>query len=149
MTAQAPLPSPSVSEEMIHRQVHAFYARVRADADLGPIFARVIGENWDPHLAKMCDFWSSVMLTSGRYKGNPMLAHMRLKMVRPAHFERWLALFAETARAECPPEIADQFCARAANIAKSLQLGMFWRLQGTDASTTNPGDDDEDQPRTR
>jgi len=151
MTAQMPLspPSPSVSEEMIHRQVHAFYARVRADEELGPIFARVIGDDWDPHLAKMCDFWSSVMLTSGRYKGNPMIAHMRLKMVRPAHFERWLDIFAQTARAECPPAIADQFCARAANIARSLQLGMFWRPQGTPASTTNLGESDEDKPRTR
>lgn len=149
--ALAPLSpaSPPIGEDMIHRLVHAFYGRVRADADLGPIFDRVIGQEWDAHLAKMCDFWSSVMLTSGRYKGNPMLAHMRLKMVRPAHFERWLALFAETAYAECPPGIADQFCARAANIAKSLQLGMFWRPEAAHASTTNPGDNHEDQPRTR
>jgi hemoglobin len=149
--ARAPLSpnSPPIDEDMIHRLVHAFYGRVRADADLGPIFDRVIGQEWDAHLAKMCDFWSSVMLTSGRYKGNPMIAHMRLKMVRPAHFERWLELFAETAYAECPPGIADQFCARAANIAKSLQLGMFWRPQVAHASTTNPGDNHEDQPRTR
>jgi hemoglobin len=75
----------------------------------------------------MCDFWSSVMLTSGRYKGNPMTAHMRLKMVKPEHFERWLFLFRDTARALCAPEVADLFIARADNIARSLQLGMFYR----------------------
>ena len=87
----------SISEDLIHDLVHGFYARIRADAVLGPIFARVIGDNWDPHLAKMCDFWSSVMRMSGRYKGNPMLAHMRLKSVQPEHFERWLGLFRQSA----------------------------------------------------
>lgn len=118
---------PDITEDMVRRLVHAFYARIRDDASLGPIFARVIGEDWGPHLAKMCDFWSSVMLMSGRYKGNPMIAHMRLKMVRPEHFAHWLQLFRATALEECPPPIAAQFIARADNIAKSLQLGMFYR----------------------
>ncbi len=118
---------PDISEDMVHQLVHAFYAKIRADAVLGPIFDRAIGDGWGPHLAKMCDFWSSVMLMSGRYKGNPMIAHMRLKMVRPEHFTRWLDLFRVTALEECPPDIAAQFCARADNIARSLQLGMFYR----------------------
>jgi len=118
---------PDISEDMVRQLVHAFYVKVRDDATLGPIFARVIGEDWGPHLAKMCDFWSSVMLMSGRYKGNPMIAHMRLKMVRPEHFAHWLQLFRATALEECPPPIAVQFIARADNIARSLQLGMFYR----------------------
>jgi hemoglobin len=117
----------AIGEEMIHTLVHAFYARIREDVVLGPIFARVIGADWDPHLAKMCDFWSSVMLMSGRYKGTPMIAHMRLKMVRPEHFERWLELFRKTSAEVCPPEIASLFVGRAENIARSLQLGMFYR----------------------
>jgi hemoglobin len=116
-----------ISEEMIAALVHAFYGRVRADAVLGPIFNSVIGENWDTHLARMCDFWSSVMRMTGRYKGQPMLAHMRLKMVKPEHFARWLALFSETAEQTCPPAIAQRFCAKAHLIAQSLQLGMFYR----------------------
>ena len=112
---------------MIRILVHAFYGRIRQHAVLGPIFARVIGEDWDPHLARMCDFWSSVMLMSGRYKGNPMTAHMRLKMVRPEHFAIWLELFGQTADEVCPPEIAPLFRGRAQNIAASLQLGMFYR----------------------
>jgi hemoglobin len=120
-----------ISEEMIAALVHAFYGKVRADAALGPIFNTVIGENWDTHLARMCDFWSSVMRMTGRYKGQPMMAHMRLKMVKPEHFSRWLALFAETARQTCPPAIAERFCAKAAMIAQSLQLGMFYRPAGS------------------
>ena len=117
----------SISEDLIHDLVHGFYARIRGDAVLGPIFARVIGDNWDPHLAKMCDFWSSVMRMSGRYKGNPMLAHMRLKSVRPEHFERWLGLFRQSAHQICGPKLAALFISRAENIARSLQLGMFYK----------------------
>ena len=117
-----------VNEEMIAKVVHTFYGKVRTDPMIGPIFERVV-EDWAPHLAKMCDFWSSVMLMSGRYKGNPMIAHMRLKMVRPEHFERWLALFTQTAGEVCPPAAAEAFVGRAQNIARSLQLGMFYRAE--------------------
>jgi len=139
-----------ISEETIRALVHAFYGRIRRDEALGPIFARVIGEDWDPHLAKMCDFWSSVMLMSGRYKGNPMIAHIRLKMVKPEHFARWLDLFQATAEDTCPPDIAAQFRARAGIIARSLQLGMFFRPRaGAEIphAATTTGDDDEKQPR--
>lgn len=119
--------SPPIDEAMIHALVHGFYGRVREDDAIGPIFNRVIGGNWDEHLARMCDFWSGVMLQSGRYKGNPMVTHMRLKMVRPEHFDRWLTLFRQTAGTVCPPDIAPQFIARAENIARSLQMGMFFR----------------------
>jgi hemoglobin len=116
---------PGIDEAMIHALVHGFYGRIRGDAVLGPIFLPVIGEDWDAHLAKMCDFWSSIMLRTGRYKGTPMPAHQRLTMVRPEHFIRWLALFRQTAEECTPPEIALLFIARAETIARSLQLGMF------------------------
>jgi hemoglobin len=134
--SNAPQQPAEISEAMIHALVHGFYDRVRADAELGPIFDRVIGDDWDAHLAKMCDFWSSVMLTSGRYKGNPMVAHLRLKMVRPGHFARWLALFGETAEALTPPVIAAQFRARSELIARSLQQGMFFRPQTTEEKSS-------------
>lgn len=121
------VPPLGITEDMIAQLVHGFYGKVREDAALGPIFNRVIGDNWDAHLEKMCAFWSSVMLTSGRYKGNPMIAHMRLKMIQPAHFERWLTLFRTTAQELFAPEIAQAFISRAEMIAKSLQLGMFFR----------------------
>src|SRR5882757_7907398 len=62
-----------ITEENIRRLVDAFYVRVRADSVLGPIFERAIPGDWQPHLEKMYAFWSSVMLTSGRYKGNPVV----------------------------------------------------------------------------
>jgi hemoglobin len=112
-----------VTETLIHDQVHTFYAQVRRDPALGPIFNRAI-EDWDTHLAKMCDFWSSVLLMTGRFKGSPMAAHVRVGDIRPTHFARWQHLFAQTARAICPPAAADLFIAKAEMIGQSLQLGI-------------------------
>ena len=90
-----------IDEAMIRRLVHGFYSRIRIDPVLGPIFAARIKE-WDPHLARMCAFWSSVVLMTGRYHGRPMQKHALLP-VSGAHFDRWLRLFADTAREMCPP----------------------------------------------
>jgi hemoglobin len=108
--------------------VDEFYTKARRDPQIGPIFDRVIGDNWDEHLAKMADFWSSVMLTSGRYKGNPVLAHLRLKEVTPDHFERWLSLFGETCGELYEDAPAEALRAKAARIAESLKIAMFYRL---------------------
>lgn len=116
----------TTSEAEIRTLVHSFYARIREDAELGPIFNGAI-EDWEPHLAKMCEFWSSVMLTTGRYKGQPMRAHLKLKQATPKHFDRWLMLFRETAEEVCAPETAERFVEKAARIAESLQLGMFFK----------------------
>lgn len=120
------LPTTATSEAEIETLVRTFYGRIREDEMLGPVFARVIGEEWEPHLLKMMDFWSSVMLTTGRYHGRPMPAHMRLKDVTPAHFDRWLALFGQTVDEVCTAEAAPAFKERAHRIAGSLQLGMFF-----------------------
>lgn len=111
-----------IDEAMIERLVHRFYDRIRADAVLGPIFAARISD-WEPHLERMCAFWSSVVLMSGRYHGRPMQKHAPLP-VGGEHFDRWLALFAETARAECPAAAAELFIEKAGMIADSLELGM-------------------------
>jgi len=129
---------PLITEEMVRQLVHAFYGKIRDDRTLGPIFNAAIGDAWDHHLDKMCDFWSSVVLMSGRYKGRPLPVHMRLKDVRPAHFEQWLQLFGETAEAVCPAEVAPVFIERAKRIAESFQLGMFFRPGDPGAFPTAP-----------
>lgn len=111
-----------IDEAMIERLVRGFYARVRADAVLGPIFEARI-KDWEPHLARMCAFWSSVALMTGRYHGTPMAKHLQLP-VDGGHFDRWLALFEETAREICPGEAEAHFVERARRIAQSLELGI-------------------------
>ena len=119
----APGVGAGVTEEMIRDLVHAFYARVRADQVLGPIFNNAI-KDWEPHLAKLCDFWSSVLLMTGRFKGQPMRVHAMLPGITGAHFDHWLALFRETAESMCPPDAAALFVDRSQRIAQSLEMGI-------------------------
>lgn len=114
-----------IDKAMIERLVRAFYAKVRRDDLLGPVFAARIGD-WEPHLEQMCAFWSSVALMSGRYHGRPMEKHLPLP-VDACYFDRWLALFDETAREICPPVAANHFMERANAIAESLELGIAGR----------------------
>jgi hemoglobin len=114
------------SEDALRQPVDRFYVKVRADPDLGPIFERAIPD-WEPHLATMHDFWSSVMLTSRGYKGNPVAVHLRLQGIQPRLFSRWLALFDETCRELFDDDIAEAFRAKAERIAESLKLGLFYR----------------------
>src|SRR3546814_2312981 len=82
-----------IDEQELERLVALFYARVRADEELGPIFNDAI-DDWPEHLEKLVAFWSSVVLTSGRYKGNPMAAHLKHRdRITPALFDRWLGLW--------------------------------------------------------
>jgi hemoglobin len=121
--SKGPLPQ-LATDDQIETLVATFYARIRTDAELGPIFMAAIGEDWTAHLKTMCDFWSSVMNTTGRYKGKPIPAHVKLPGIEPRHFERWLKLFAETAHGLFGAELAAQFMERAERIAESLKLGF-------------------------
>jgi hemoglobin len=113
--------SDAVSEEQIAALVDTFYGRVRQDAVLGPVFERVIGDDWEPHLAKMRAFWSSLALGSGRYKGNPMMAHLMLMpRIGAEHFDRWLALWRETTAELLPQPAAAKFVAKAETMAERL-----------------------------
>lgn len=116
-----------ITEQAIRRLVDEFYLKVRADPDLGPIFARAIPGDWEAHLATMRNFWSSVMLTSGRYKGNPVAVHQRVEGIEQQLFDRWLALFDQTCGELFNEATAAAFSAKATRIAESLKLALFYR----------------------
>lgn len=119
-----------IDDASIALLVDRFYAKVRQDPQLGPVFNAAV-HDWDEHLATLRDFWSSVMLTSGRYKGDPMGAHRKHPVIAPEMFDRWLALWAETSGEIFAPKAAQAFQAKAARIAESLKLGLFFRPGGT------------------
>jgi hemoglobin len=124
-------PDPVTSEADIARLVDAFYARIRRDPALAPIFRAAVGEteaDWAPHLAKLRRFWSAVMLRSGAYHGDPFSAHLRLPGLTPEMFDRWLDLFGATCDELLPPAAAEAFRDRAQRIARSLRMGLFERL---------------------
>ena len=120
-----------LDEDVLRDLVHSFYAKVRRDAVLGPIFAARISD-WDPHLERMVAFWSSVALMTGRYHGRPVPAHTPLP-IHGAHFERWLGLFRETAREVCSPAGAAHVIERAERIARSLHIAVTEAQAAPDA----------------
>ena len=111
-----------IDDDMIERLVRTFYGAIRDDDLVGPVFAAHIAD-WEPHIRRMCEFWSSVALMSGRYHGEPMAKHLPLP-VDGRYFDRWLQLFERTAREVCPPAAAEHFIERARRIAQSLELGI-------------------------
>ncbi len=79
----------------IQLMVDEFYAGVRKDPLIGPIFIGVIKDNWPAHLAKLYRFWQTVLLDEHTYHGSPFVPHAGLP-VQKDHFECWLELFFET-----------------------------------------------------
>lgn len=112
------------SEADIERLVGQFYSRVRQDALLGPIFDGVAQVDWAHHIPRLIGFWSTILLGSGQYTGNPVVPHLALghkTSIRSVHFERWLALFTQTVDDLFTGEQAEQAKIRAQSIAVVLQ----------------------------
>jgi hemoglobin len=117
----------AMDDEGLRKLVDAFYARVREDSELGPIFNDAITD-WPEHLDKLAAFWSSVMLTSGRYKGQPLPAHLKHRArITSAHFDRWLSLWAATTAELMAPSDAAAMQARAGRIAEVLMSAIRFR----------------------
>ena len=119
-----------VDSDFISELVEQFYAKVREDALLGPIFnARV--DDWPDHLARLKQFWRSILHNSGEFSGNPMARHLAIPGLEQAHFAHWLELFYATLR-----DLADHPGAvglvgkRARMIADSLLTGIETKRQG-------------------
>lgn len=115
-----------ITEGGIKDLVCRFYGKIREDELLGPVFNQAIKEHeWPDHLETMCDFWSSVMLKSGRYGGNPLQKHLALPSFDATLFDRWLALFSETAREVFTHEAASPFEVASQNIARSFKYMLY------------------------
>jgi hemoglobin len=111
-------------EQDLARVVARFYAAVRTDALIGAVFNDAI-DDWPEHLEKLTAFWSSLMLTSGRYKGAPMAAHLKHRArITPRMFERWLALWREATDAEMPPGVAALMQIKAERIAQNFKFAL-------------------------
>lgn len=118
-----------ISPEEISDLVDQFYAKVRLDPTIGPIFNEAIA-NWPAHLALLKDFWSTVLLTERRYKGDPLSKHLELP-IDHEHFDRWLALFEETAGETMTPMHAAIVVAKSHRIAHNFKLAIAYQREQT------------------
>lgn len=128
LVARAPDPEGpvrGVGEADMRALVDSFYDRARTDDLLGPVFTAAVADaDWPHHLDTLTDFWSSVLLKTGRYGGRPMPKHVMLPGLGDQHFIRWLALFREAAEAVLPSEVAAVAVSRAERVAHGFRLGI-------------------------
>lgn len=117
-----------LTPEDIDRLVAAFYARVRADPTLGPVFHRTIGTDaavWARHEAKIAGFWRNALgIQIGGYSGNPQMAHIGNSDILPEHFPIWLGHFRRTADEVLTPAQADAIHAMASRIGRGMMMGV-------------------------
>lgn len=125
-----------INDVLISALVEHFYASIRDDDLLGPIFAGKISD-WAAHLARMKDFWASVTMQSSRFRGNPMIKHIAIGNLDSPHFDRWLTLWNQSVdQIVTNPEAAEQFRSAAQRIARSLLTGILIEREGLSAVTS-------------
>lgn len=123
-----------IDDQTIKLLIDGFYSKLRQEPVLGAIFEKAIGtsdSDWQPHLEKMYDFWSSIMLSTGRYRGTPMQKHQELPRFQIELFDRWLYLFKETAQELHTDDIVAQYSEKSSRIAESLKLSIYFKPNGT------------------
>jgi len=117
------MPSPELcTEAEVAELVTTFYANVRGDAILGPIFECHVAD-WSVHMPTMVAFWSAALRGSKNYRGNPMVVHRALPDLTHVAFERWLDLFHESATALKNQAMAERAVELSQRIAQSLWYG--------------------------
>ena len=151
--AQAGQPFAAPSVQSLTALVHGFYADVRANPLLGPVFEAALHDRWEAHLARMVDFWSTVALGSKSFRGNVFSKHMALSGVTPAHFAAWVKLWGEHTNRLFAPEVALELQTAAHGIARNLFMGYFGSRpvfaqqgEGTGAGTDTDTDTDTADP---
>jgi len=109
--------------------VRSFYAKVRQDALLGPIFNSVI-KDWEHHLEHLTDFWQSNLFFEKKYHGNPLKKHIEVDAkvggtINEMHFGVWLNLWFETIDELFEGEVATIAKNRARNMGTFIHLNIF------------------------
>lgn len=114
-----------ITEENITLMVYTFYDRVRRHEVLGPVFNGRLEGRWKLHQENMVDFWSNVLLRTGRYFGNPLVRHRNVSTIERGHFDDWLVLFRQTLEDIYAPEVVEQIHLAASRMAGGLTHGLF------------------------
>ena len=116
--------------------VERFYDSVREDAQLGPIFAKHV-HDWPMHLARMKNFWASIMIESGRFSGSPMQKHIAIGGLDAGHFNHWRSLWEKNVTELAPnEEVRERFRQAAGRIGNSLLTGIELDRGGLAAVST-------------
>lgn len=111
----------------INKLVHLFYAKIRKNELLGPIFDRHISdEQWPEHLEKLTDFWETNLFGIAKFKGSPSTKHINVDKnmnhtIEQTHFGVWLQLWFESIDQLFDGETAQ----KAKQSARKMSTGQF------------------------
>ena len=118
-----------LSAALIHEVVVAFYAKVREDPLLGPVFCEILGENWSAHIEKVAAFWRYTTRIDRTYHARDFMpAHLKHPRIEATLLPRWLMLFRQTARDTCTKEAADHLIDIAERMAVSIEMSLAQRV---------------------
>ena len=119
------------AREDVNDLVKKFYAKIRKDELLGPIFnGHIEEEQWGAHLEKLTDFWMTNLFGIACFKGNPTLKHLIVDKnlnhtVEQLHFGRWLQIWFETIDNNYEGKLANKAKEAARKMAHK-QFMMIW-----------------------
>jgi hemoglobin len=105
--------------EGISRLLRHFYADVRQDPLIGPIFNAQI-KDWKHHLEIIASFWEILIGGPSTYARPMPMKHLPLRL-REEDFERWHFLWQANCRAQLPSDIAREMSDLAHLIAHKLR----------------------------
>lgn len=115
----------TLNEDLLRRVINEFYARVRVDPELGPIFNSILKDRWEPHIEKIMLFWMTATRIGSGYKGRDFMpAHLRHELIRSEQLPRWLELFRATCRELCSPEDAEALIRIAGQMAENMEISL-------------------------
>ena len=127
----------------IARLVARFYADVRADNLLAPVFEPLLHERWPAHLVRMTDFWCTTLKLERSFRGDVHRKHMALPGITQAHLQRWLRLWQrDTALELNPAAAAARLQDVAVGIARVMHLGWFGQLPSRDQLLETPASEE-------
>lgn len=104
--------------EGVSRLVKWFYARVRFEPDLEPIFNANVPK-WSEHLELLIDFWCSQAGGPPTYRGG-LGKHARLDL-KPEHFATWLRVWEQNCGNLLQKREADEMVELARGFAAKMQ----------------------------
>ena len=105
--------------EGLSRLLRHFYADVRQDPLIGPIFNAQI-KDWKHHLEVIASFWETIIGGPSTYARPMPMKHLTLRL-REKDFERWLFLWQANCRTQLSSAVAKEMIELANHIAHRLR----------------------------
>ena len=118
----------------VYKLVTQFYAKVRADDLLGPIFNKNI-HHWPEHFEHLTDFWEGNLFFKKIFKGRPLQTHKRVDRnegytIKEQHFGIWLNHWVQTVNELYAGERAEMAKFKARKIGTFFLVHMFQAKPG-------------------